>query len=277
MKLRRAFTLIELLVVISIISLLISILLPALRSARQAARQMQCSSNLRQVALALFAYSHDHRQSLVPAWVANLPSLYPGNFFWANEIGLHYANVPNSLDANGAYSFAENSVFYCPEGDSLTDPYRPGSVQTNQATHPTHPGNFVGTRLHARNGYMAMTWYKLNAGFATSTTRLGNIRDYPFIAFNNINFVHDPGFQRRLENVQSPSRVVMTLEGGNYSAMVPRYLPGRHGAVTNGGLDAYVNFAFFDGHVGIYPTEPYSRAGQLFGVDPSTVFLLSNQ
>ncbi|MEO1237212.1 MAG: prepilin-type N-terminal cleavage/methylation domain-containing protein [Planctomycetota bacterium] len=54
---RLGFTLIELLVVISIIALLIGILLPALGAARGSARSIANLSNLRQVGIALAAYT----------------------------------------------------------------------------------------------------------------------------------------------------------------------------------------------------------------------------
>ena len=56
----HGFTLIELLTVVVIIAMLMSILMPALGKARESARQIQCQSNLSQIAKAIFAYASEH-------------------------------------------------------------------------------------------------------------------------------------------------------------------------------------------------------------------------
>jgi prepilin-type N-terminal cleavage/methylation domain-containing protein/prepilin-type processing-associated H-X9-DG protein len=66
---RNGFTLVELLVVIAIIGVLVALLLPAIQAAREAARRASCTSNLKQLALAVHAYHDAH---------GKIPSVYNG-------------------------------------------------------------------------------------------------------------------------------------------------------------------------------------------------------
>ncbi|MDB5332376.1 MAG: N-terminal cleavage protein [Phycisphaerales bacterium] len=108
-----AFTLVELLVVIGIIALLISILMPALSRAREQAKQVQCMSNMRQLAMAFRMYV-DANKGKYPRPAANvLPEDW---IYWSSGRNLDEGKIVPYL--NGTHFRAD--AYRCPSDDAVT-------------------------------------------------------------------------------------------------------------------------------------------------------------
>jgi prepilin-type N-terminal cleavage/methylation domain-containing protein len=142
MKRKKGFTLIELLVVISVIALLMAILLPALGKAREFAKRTICASNIRQIGVAIIAYSVD--TDLLPfygGWDSSWRSpfnvtadksspqdeLHPYAVYRGDKIPwMGPPPIPMKLACLFARGYiGDAKVFYCP---SNSDPqYRYGS------------------------------------------------------------------------------------------------------------------------------------------------------
>ena len=147
---RQGLTLVELLVVIAIIGILVGLLLPAVQAAREAARRTECSSNLRQIGVALHNY-HDELRSFPPFLItraanhARIADVAPhdGSVNWlvlllpyVEQQQLHDRwdfNIP--ANQNPARS-VELSIYQCP-----SDPRNSGNA-CSYAGGPWARGNY---------------------------------------------------------------------------------------------------------------------------------------
>src|SRR3569833_2553172 len=94
-----AFTLIELLVVIAIIAILAAILFPVFAQAREKARQITCTSNMKQIGLAMMQYVQDYDETY-PLSLFNYPAPPPDP--GGRRAGGSAAGAPGSGAGGGA-------------------------------------------------------------------------------------------------------------------------------------------------------------------------------
>jgi prepilin-type N-terminal cleavage/methylation domain-containing protein/prepilin-type processing-associated H-X9-DG protein len=166
---RRGFTLIELLVVIAIIAILAAILFPVFAQAREAARKSSCSSNLKQIGIAMMMYAQDYEGGY-PLHYTSPPS-YTSGCYWFGCVngttvdkaqGLLYPYAKNnqiqhcpSFKANFAYSGATGGYGYnwiYLASDTAAGRYGDAMVSEAQIQRPADCIAFTDTATYRTGG-----------------------------------------------------------------------------------------------------------------------------
>ena len=205
---RRAFTLIELLVVIAIIAILAAILFPVFAKAREKARQSSCSSNLKQLGLAVLQYSQDYDGRTPIGWYSiGTPSVR-----WTDAIFAYTSNTQiricpsNATDGTASYgifnSIANNVVdsnFPNPAGTVMLSE----NTEVTAATASLTPDQWV---RQGSGDWECGYYYNYNA----ATVRTGN------------------GFNRRLNPWLHNEQVNLTFLDGHVKSLAVSAAWGPH-------------------------------------------------
>ena len=213
---RHGFTLIELLVTIFIITMLIGLLLPAVHAAREMARRTSCSSNLRQIGLALLNY-HEVLGTLPPGSSKN-PMDKPGDYKPWGSWSAQALMLPY-LEQQSLY----NAANFCWGADGATAaPVSPGLV-INHTVRNTVVGSFLcpsdpNSGANRNNNYYAC--------FGTTTTVLTDNMN-PFAG------KHKPTGSTGLFALWISYRLSDCLDGASYTIAFSESLVGRPGSNRN--------------------------------------------
>jgi prepilin-type N-terminal cleavage/methylation domain-containing protein/prepilin-type processing-associated H-X9-DG protein len=155
----HGFTLIELLVVIAIIAVLIALLLPAVQAAREAARRMQCTNNLKQLALACHNYE-DINQTFPSGTYFMFPTVCGR---WKQGPSVYLSLLPfieagtiaNAYNFNLHPYYADNSTM---QSTGITTLWCPSDPDVSSPTVTNNPRSYLGSCSGIPAGVQANTW-----------------------------------------------------------------------------------------------------------------------
>jgi prepilin-type N-terminal cleavage/methylation domain-containing protein/prepilin-type processing-associated H-X9-DG protein len=240
---RSGLTLIELLVTIVIVAVLVAVLIPSLHRSRLQAKATVCTSNIRQLSLALFTYATDNGR--FPYGFYNDPNMLPPESGYAGNASYDRKGWWwfNYLEGRYEKSMGGNTVLQCPSKNlqhpKLGDDILCGNYGVNLSICKMSSGRksrqvFIGeplTSIEVRRP--SQTLLVLDSGYAIISW--WHVADEPPVTLGN-SIIEDTAYVPGLKI--NKDRLLWPGGGQNYDALF-----GRHPRKT-------VNIGFLDGHVG---------------------------
>jgi prepilin-type N-terminal cleavage/methylation domain-containing protein/prepilin-type processing-associated H-X9-DG protein len=235
---RAGFTLVELLAVIGIIALLLAIIVPVLQRSRQQAKAMACSSNVRQLLLALFAFESANRH--LPFGFDDTrkdppPGGWPGNIAY-DRTGWWWFNY---IEGSFRKSQGRIHVLWCPSRQ----------IRELQFEHVLHGNYGINTSVcKYATGRMSMAEFigappALDKIANPSRTLLIVDSGYSIINWTNVTDVPPFKLSSMIEDTAYIPGMRLNEEKTNlWPGQMADALQGRHPGNT-------VNAGFVDGHV----------------------------
>ena len=162
---KTTFTLIELMVAVAIIAILLSLLLPALGKARKGARNAVCVGQLKQLGVAVQAYSIDNAH-YVP-YASNLANNYAFDDLLVDYLGIDFSDDikdDNDLEIS-KYGAFKNNIFLCPNDDLPS--------RNSDAYRRTYGMNRA---RRSGSGYLGISWIVGKENRSYSDSKAGSVK-----------------------------------------------------------------------------------------------------